>query len=561
MEVHSNSSTSLAGAEKQHEEDEDEDVAATSLTPTINYLAAGYEGVSISTASKLSTIASSDGETDGAQPPSLDSNWSSKTFDKLTLAAESGARHQPEESAFSSGPSSWDDREPGARPYYVVSESISDRSATSSIISHATDDDYPAEKLDRPSLVSHVEPRSATGELNIKKELDVAPVSPVPSSPFSTDRCSSHGDFEANKDSLSSIQTSESSDFHLETKVDDSASAISSTRSDYSDDRSGSSVDPTLLQQQRLEQRSLTPRSDISCSSETTDPVTTANTTQLIQPGQQQTPVDLKANSKAELADPKLAPHNIWLKEKDTASSPNPFTDQYADDDTDHSEPLASSTLYYQQQQQPPVQQHHQQHLSDFESDRHSDSQSSSVPVAEYTDEYYVQHLDYVETTQKSSHPHPDEASDQEACLYESEHDDQDHHYHPYATKYSDSYDEADLYPTEEAINDDYRHIGDHQNGNSYHYYESGESATTEEVVGNLHGQYEDLNRNDRTPTRDVQHPYVAPDVYESEPAVISPTSRQLVRFLFYLKLVIPLKLTVVFCLGRHDSCDHIFFA
>ena len=365
MEVHSNSSTSWAGAEKQHDEEEEEEEnvsgAAMSLTPTINYLAAGYEGVNISTTSKLSTIASSDGEADGsAQPPSLDSNWSSKTFDKLTLAAESSSvRHQPEESAFSSGPSSWDEREPTVRPnYYVVSESISDRSATSSIVSHATDDDYPpAEKSDRSSLVS-----VSSSELNIKKELN-APVSPVPSSPFSTDRCSSHGDSEANKDSLSSIQTSESSsDYHLETKVDDSASAISSTRSDYSDDRSGgSSIDPSLLQQQRLEPRSLTPRSDISCSSETTEPVTTSNTTtttattQLIQPGQQQTPVELKASSKAELADPKLAPHNIWLKEKDTASSPNPFTDQYADDDTDHSEPLASSTLYYQQQQQPPV--------------------------------------------------------------------------------------------------------------------------------------------------------------------------------------------------------------
>jgi hypothetical protein len=562
MEVHSNSSTSWAGAEKRHdeeeeeEEDDDDDVsaAAMSLTPTINYLAAGYEGVNISTTSKLSTIASSDGEADGsAQPPSLDSNWSSKTFDKLTLAAESSSvRHQPEESAFSSGPSSWDEREPTVRPnYYVVSESISDRSATSSIISHATDDDYPpAEKLDRSSLVS-----VSSSELNIKKESN-APVSPVPSSPFSTDRCSSHGDFEANKDSLSSIQTSESSsDYHLETKVDDSASAISSTRSDYSDDRSGgSSIDPSLLQQQRLEPRSLTPRSDISCSSETTEPVTTSNTTtttttQLIQPGQQQTPVELKASSKAELADPKLAPHNIWLKEKDTASSPNPFSDQYADDDTDHSEPLASSALYYQQQQQQPLpvlqqqhlQQQQQQHLSDFDSDRHSDSQSSSVPVAEYTDEYYVQHLDYVETSQKSlHHPHAaDEVSDQEAYLYESEHDDADHHYHPYSTKYSDSYDEADLYPTEEAINDDYRHIGDHQNGNSYHYYESSESAITTDVAhdvahdGNLHGQYEDLNRNDRTPTRDVQHPYVAPDVYETQPPVISPTTRPLVYFHF----------------------------
>jgi hypothetical protein len=187
--------------------------------------------------------------------------------------------------------------------------------------------------------------------------------------------------------------------------------------------------------------------------------------------------------------------------------------------------------------QQQHLQQQQQQHLSDFDSDRHSDSQSSSVPVAEYTDEYYVQHLDYVETSQKSlHHPHAaDEVSDQEAYLYESEHDDADHHYHPYSTKYSDSYDEADLYPTEEAINDDYRHIGDHQNGNSYHYYESSESAITTDVAhdGNLHGQYEDMNRNDRTPTRDVQHPYVAPDVYETQPPVISPTTRPLVYFHF----------------------------
>ncbi|KAI9551657.1 hypothetical protein GHT06_021993 [Daphnia sinensis] len=522
VEVHSTSSATWAATETHQEEDED--VGSVSLTPTINYLAAGYEGVNISTSSKLSTIASSDGEAEAAQPLSLDSNWSSKTFDKLT--ADSAARHRPEESAFSSGPSSWDEREPSTRPYYVVSESISDRSATSSIISHATDDDYPTEKHDRPSLDSHLEPRTSS-ELSNKKELGVLPVSPVPSSPFSTDRCSSHGDFEANKDSLSSIQTSESSDYHLETKVDDSHSAISSTRSDYSDDRSGSSIDPSLLQQQRLEQRSLTPRSDISCSSDATDPITTANTitTELIQPGQQQTPVEMKASSKAELADPKLAPHNIWLKEKDTASSPNPFTDQYVDDDTDHPVPVehASSALYYPQQKQQP------QHLSDFESDRHSDSQSSSVPVAEYTDEYYAQHLEFVEASHKSSQPHTDEVSDQEAYLYESEHDDHDQHYHPYATKYSDSYDEADLYPTEEAINDDYRHMGDHQNGNAYHYYEGSEQDSMEaNVVGHPPHQYEDQNRNDRTPTRDVQHSYVAADVYDPEPAVYSPTSRQL---------------------------------
>ncbi|XP_057379136.1 microtubule-associated protein futsch-like [Daphnia carinata] len=526
VEVHSTSSATWAATEKHQEEDED--VGSLSLTPTINYLAAGYEGVNISTSSKLSTIASSDGEAEAAQPLSLDSNWSSKTFDKLTSAANSSTLHRPEESAFSSGPSSWDEREPNTRPYCVVSESISDRSATSSIISHVTDDDYPIEKHDRPSLDSHLEPRTSS-ELSSKKELGVLPASPVPSSPFSTDRCSSHGDFEANKDSLSSIQTSESSDFHLETKVDDSHSAISSTRSDYSDDRSGSSIDPSLLQQQRLEQRSLTPRSDISCSSDATDPITTAHTitTELIQPGQQQTSVEMKASSKAELADPKLAPHNIWLKEKDTASSPNPFTDQYVDDDTDHPVTVehASSALYYPQQKQQP---HQQQHLSDFESDRHSDSQSSSVPVAEYTDEYYAQHLEFVEASHKSSQPHTDEVSDQEAYLYESEHDDHDQHYHPYATKYSDSYDEADLYPTEEAINDDYRHVGDHQNGNAYHYYEGSEQDSIEaNVVGHPPHQYEDQNRNDRTPTRDVQHSYVAADVYDTEPAVHSPTSRQ----------------------------------
>ena len=522
--VHSTtSSASWAGAEEKHEEEQEEEEAATlSSTPTASYLS-GYEGVTVAAASKLSTIASSDGESEGVQPPSLDSNWSSKTFDKLT-AADNTARLHPEESAFSSGPSSWDDREPMARPYFMVSETASDRSATSSIMSHITDDEYPVKQLDHPSLVGHDEPHVTETS---KQELDVAPVSPVPSSPFSTDRSSSHGDFEGNKDSLSSIQTSASSDYHLglETKVDDSASAVSSTRSDYSD-RSGSSVDP-LHQQQQLEPRSLTPRSDISSTSETTATITTNTTTPLITQPAQQTATEVKA-SKAELADPKLAPHNIWLKEKDTASSPNPFSDQY--DDVDHPESLehASSAIYYQPQQQ-------QQHLSDVESDRHSDSQSS-VQVAEYTDEYYAQHLAFTESSQKSPHAR-DEASDQEAYLYESEHEEHDQQYHPYSTKYSDSYDEGDLYQTEEAINDDYRQqhheIGDHQNGNSYSYYEGTESSTAGMNLGHLqHDQnveaYEDMNRNDRTPSRDTQqHPYVVADVYETEPA-FHPT-RQLV--------------------------------
>ena len=83
--------------------------------------------------------------------------------------------------------------------------------------------------------------------------------------------------------------------------------------------------------------------------------------------------------------------------------------------------------------------------------------------------------------------------------------------------------------------------IGDHQNGNSYSYYEGTESSTAGMNLGHLqHDQnveaYEDMNRNDRTPSRDTQqHPYVVADVYETEPA-FHPT-RQLVSSIAILKI------------------------
>ena len=407
-------------------DDEDDDVTTAPATPqtsTTNFLS-GYEGVQIGTSNKLSTIASSDGGQScdsSIQHPSLDSNLSSRTYDKLTTVHH---LHQPEDTAFSSGPSSWDEREMIAnRPSsstYLAAESLSDRSATSSI-SHITDDEQEI----------HIQHQHLKVEAKLSKE---SIVSPVPS----------ERDYEANKDSMSSVQTSASSDYQLgvESKVDDSASA-SSARSDYSD------------RSEREELRaSVTPsHSDVSTASETT-------IGQLIeqQPAvqqQQQQPavvVEVKA-TKAELADPKLAPHNIWLKEKEASSSPNPFSDDDAE---------ASSVIYYQQQQTP----------SNLASDQQQQHQSM---IHHSTGEYYAHH----------DEPHA------EAYLYDPEHDDEADQYDPYVAKYGDSY-EDDPYHQQQEQEELQHQDGDHQNGNSMTYHNFYDSSSSSNVMA----AYEDMNRN-----------------------------------------------------------------
>lgn len=424
--------SSSSHTEKEDDGDDEADSSLAPSTPTAASYLAGYEGVTVGGASKLSTIASSDGE----QQLSLDSNFSSKTYEKLSEAPYP----HPEESAFSSGPSSWDvERENQAAKPSGCSAPVenlgSDHSATSSL-------DMSAQKRDEQ-------------DLNTSAAL---------SSSFSTDRSSSRGESEINKDSLSSIQTStSSSEYHLETKVDDSASA-SSAQSDYSD-----------------QHRALTPRSDISSASETT-----TTTSQLIQPVllSEQPSVEVKA-CKVELADPKVAPHNLWLKEKEQSSSPNPFSDRY--DDSDHQPDALDIGIVHSSA----VGYYAGHHSDDIDSDRQSDSQSM-IQTAEYTDDGYSQRqqqqLAYDET-----HAHRGRAG------YHYESSEQDDNY---------STDDVDPYGTE--YTDEHYH-GDHQNGNAYHYYEP---SATEEITAQQHGsgavlhQYdanEDLNRNGRTPSRDQQ--------------------------------------------------------
>lgn len=422
----------------------------------------GQEVDVASMSSKLSTIGSSEAGADFSQPFSMDSNVSSATYDKL-MASD---RHPlAEESAFSSGPASWDERMmmQDQTPVSHLGTYASDASATSSLTSHTTEDNHPVRQLDQPSM-EYVKTAPSEDDAS-KKDLSIAPSSPVPSSPFSTDCSASHGDFEASKDSLSSIHTSGSSDYHLgrEMKADDSSSSV---RSDYS---------ASSLDQPKHEERSVTPRSDISSASETT-------MRPIIQSITEQT-TEAKA-AKVELADPKVAPHNVWIKEKE-AASPNPFSDQFPDDDAEHSEPLVldvhrgTSELYYQQ--------HLQQQLH---SDVESDSQSS-IPVAEFTDEYYAQHTMYMEATRPVGQPY-----DLEAESYSYESDD-----HQYEAKYGDSYDEADQYPREdELVNRNAPELGDRQNGNSYHYHEDTEISSSTAQQAEV---YEDLNRNGHSPVRD----------------------------------------------------------
>jgi len=288
-----------------------------------------------------------------------------------------------------------------------------------------------------------------------KKELIESSISPIPSSsPFSMERSSSRGDSEANKDSLSSIQTTGSSDYQLETKVDDSASGCSA-QSDYSD------------QHQQLHlQRVSTPQSDISSASEST-------TSQLIQP--MDVHQSSSASSKVELVDPKLAPHNLWLKEKEERASSNPFSDRY-EDDSALPDPLMDEMMaavpaanYYAGVGH---------HSDDVDSDRQSDSQ--------YPDEmvYPEQQTDYDES-----------GKDAEGYLYESEQDD---NYLAYSAE--------DCYH------------GDHQNGNSYDYHEpSTIQGFSHHQGGSIQQQQQqnanqDLNRNN-DPPRDQTAPELSRQV------------------------------------------------
>jgi len=129
--------------------------------------------------------------------------------------------------------------------------------------------------------------------------------SPLPPSPFNTDP-SNNDDVDGGKDSsISSIQTA-SSDYDNRVslpKVDDSK--LGSDSSDQS------SVQP-----------SLSPRSDISSvSNVSSDPH--QHQTLIEEPRKD---LNIAANTKSDVADPKLAPHNVWLKE-DSSLLSDPYED------------------------------------------------------------------------------------------------------------------------------------------------------------------------------------------------------------------------------------------
>ena len=443
----------------------------------------------------------------------MDSNFSSRTYDKITSSWKADdANDDPAPSAFSSGPSSWDVCEKDSLKTIITTVPADDQSATSSIVSHVTDDYTVRMELDRASIIS----QDSSFNETIAERREAKPIetlltplvgdsslihdtpSPVPSSPFSAEA----------KDSMSSLQT-DSSDFGnlSESKVDDSASSMQSEYSDrisdrapttpFSDTSNSSSYkeDRTVLESVMTKSGSGLKESAKAAFDSGLDISAPAEFTTVMAASIGEVAITHHSDFDETTIDPKQhASDNQWAyKEEPFSQTSNVISAHY---DAPVEERYSEAERNWERQQYYPA---------PAESDSlQGEFADPSVPSDNSGDYYGHQYTYYDEQQQSEGLVVGDDRQNYE--IYESDGDDRGSYGYSgqqyMAGKYAETADYDDYQPHE--------HEGDHQNGNSYHYYREESSSQSMEGVQ----PYVDPNRNDPASPRGAADSFVQPAAF-----------------------------------------------
>ena len=403
------------------------------------------------------------------EPQSLDSNFSSKTYDKITATwKDNNSDSVFGVSAFSSGPSSVDMSEKDTLRTFISHPSDQDESATSSITSHITERDEKASTTSKEedrsdsSYIDYIkrefdtrldfsnektENKDAVSGDKVKTPLESSAVLPA-ASPLKTD--SSRDAFEAKE---FSNQISSTDNGHVQLKVKDSTCS-------------------------GFDEHSMTSASDASASQlykekETTVSAPTATGLQSIKSVLEKDVSPTPYSEGAEAEDPQswYKKENQFLQQQQLADSCEDLQDtrygeaerdwerhQYYHDPASEKKHSTTKTADKKESCADQWQQSQCDPLTDAyydyqEADRQSDSQY--VTQSEFSAAYYGQQYGYDEYQ-----GHLPETADQHVYTGEQQ---------EFGYEYSERY---EAYPEHDTSVTSYSEHGDHQNGNAYHYYD-----------------------------------------------------------------------------------------